>query len=540
MKLRATITVDHPVNAQLTGVGFEDLSALDDQFVVENPNAKMIAWQAAKRGQHWARNWDGKTHLINTNTGSFPVGLVQGVRKALCKLGYKVKVRDSRPCALEAPGAVQRVSEGMLKGFTLHDYQVDSVRDAITQLGGIFHIATGGGKTLVGSALTKALDQRTLYVVPNTKLVTQTSKVLVKTLGLQVSDIGLVKGGVFAPQKITIAVVNSLLVTPPPKKLRKPTKAVLVEALVSEGYDPETITHSELKRVMGTLAVSLAKEQKRAWKERNERVKQLLRETQVLILDETHHAGSRSWMKVIKSSGAFWKFGLSATPFDRSDGKSLFVEAYCGPRVARVSNDDLIKRGLLALPIVRVKEINTVIDYNDREVEPWGSYDEVYKAGIVRNKAFHEQVVSDALRHVAKKRPCLVLVKEHECGYAILQRFEDEGFGHAAFAHGKQSDEEVDETLERFARGDIRVLIGSPVLGEGMDMPDVRSLVIADDFKSVILILQRIGRGIRKKRSGENLLHVTDYAHTAHKYLADHSLERITVYEREKFDVRYA
>lgn len=49
-------------------------------------------------------------------------------------------------------------------------------------------------------------------------------------------------------------------------------------------------------------------------------------------------------------------------------------------------------------------------------------------------------------------------------------------------------------------------------------------------------VLQRVGRSLRRKE-GENVVKVVDFADTSHPFLARHSSIRIRIYEREKFEV---
>lgn len=486
MRRRATIEVFHHVTARVVGVPFKVLSELDELLSIDNPAAEHIRRRARMAGQHWADDWDGKTHLFNVDTGTFPAGLVGRVQEALAAR-REVEVVDKRPCAKEAATALRRVNARMLKGVKLRDYQLKAITGGIKHHGGIAHLATNAGKTAVASGLIKALDTPiTLYMVPNRKLVSQAKRDLAGFLGLDPDEIGVIQGGEFNPKQITIAITNSL--TPRARKQR-------------------------------------------------ELVNKFLKTIQLLILDEVHHAAAKTWMQIAKKCHAYWRFGLSGTPFDRTDGRSVYVEAYCGPVVARVTNNELIKRGFSAKPIIKLRSITKCVDYNDEEVHADGRYDEVYKTAIVRNKHFHERIVKDALRHVAKGRPTLVLIREYEHGFALMDRFEERGFGRAEFVHGKLPEDEIEEAKKRFDEGSTQILVATPVFGEGQHIPAIRGLVIADDFKSVILILQRIGRGLRKKK-GDNTLHMTEYAHFTHRYLTQHSEVRVDRYEKEGFDIR--
>lgn len=533
---RAVITVTNPHRASVAGVTLDDLEFLDDEFAFENPNAEHVKRRAAMLGQKWAKGWDGRKHLFNIQTNSFPVGLLRSVKKALKTKNYKVKIVDDRFCATQSAEALTRVKPTMLAGVTLYDYQLEAVQNLLKYHGGIARLATGAGKTAVGAAFIKSLPNNiTLYMVPNTKLITQTRKEVASFLGMAEHEIGMIQGGVYEPKQITIGIVNSL-VLPKPPKLKPATKAQIKEALAEDNFDPVPTGEDFELYARGVANTVLAKRMAE-WKARCRELKAYLASVQTVLFDECHHQASAMWTQVAKRLGATWRVGLSATPFDRTDGRSIMVEAACGPLVVNVASKQLIDRGILAKPRVDVYDIDKATDQDDNEVDVDGAYSEVYKKGIVRNHHFHQRVIKHTLRHVEKQRPTLVLVKEYEHAHALMQAFEDAGFGRAVFIHGSMSSDEFEDAKNNFAKGHSQVLVATPVMGEGQSIPEIRAMVIADDFESTILISQRIGRGLRKKKSGDNRLYVTEFAHMTHRYLADHSLTRIEQYEKEQFKV---
>ena len=80
------------------------------------------------------------------------------------------------------------------------------------------------------------------------------------------------------------------------------------------------------------------------------------------------------------------------------------------------------------------------------------------------------------------------------------------------------------------------MLIASPIFGEGADIPSVRALIVADGGQSAANVLQKIGRGLRRKAL-DNRLDVIDFADMTHKWLTRHSQERLSLYLNEGFEV---
>lgn len=49
--------------------------------------------------------------------------------------------------------------------------------------------------------------------------------------------------------------------------------------------------------------------------------------------------------------------------------------------------------------------------------------------------------------------------------------------------------------------------------------------------------MQRVGRGLRKKKTGENKVEVFDFYDLTNKHLKKHAEQRRKIYENEQFDI---
>ena len=76
-------------------------------------------------------------------------------------------------------------------------------------------------------------------------------------------------------------------------------------------------------------------------------------------------------------------------------------------------------------------------------------------------------------------------------------------------------------------------MIASPIFDEGVDLPEINSLIIAPGGKSEWKTIQKIGRGLRKKASNKPLI-VYDFI-DASRFLKKHSRARMKIYEKEGF-----
>ena len=99
---------------------------------------------------------------------------------------------------------------------------------------------------------------------------------------------------------------------------------------------------------------------------------------------------------------------------------------------------------------------------------------------------------------------------------------------------GSNPKEEIQAALEEMREGKLKVLVATNIFGEGIDVPAISTIVMADAAKSHIKVLQRIGRGMRTQE-GKKLLHVHEFIDDTDGYLLEHSTVRHKLYEAEGF-----
>lgn len=457
------------------------LNLLDDALAIEQKGAHFM--DSVQEGK-----WDGRRHVFHKNEddGTFPAGITRRVKALLREAGYKVmRTRDERK-RLHGDIDVEYVSDDMLAGVTLRDDQLRVIAAALRSGCGLAHVATGGGKTEIGAAIIKALARRRcLFLVHTKQLLKQARERIALRLGTIEEHIGVIGDGRFEPKHITVATVQSLT------------------------------------RARGDA-------QKRV-------IAKYLKTIELLFLDETHHASAKTFYRLVQRIDAPWRFGLSGTPFGLADGKGLLVEAAFGPVVERVTNEELIGLGVNAAPEIEMIEVAEPKLDDDLD---WHS---VYKEGIVLNDARNALIVGRAERFARNGWATLVLVKELWHGDKLAAMLKAAKVKHA-FVHGQMPTDEVERRKAWLVERKIMVLIASPIFGEGVDIPagedfdGVRGLIIGDGGQSVAAVLQKIGRGLRRKK-GDNRIHVVDFADRTHKWLARHSQERLALYEAEGFEV---
>ena len=138
---------------------------------------------------------------------------------------------------------------------------------------------------------------------------------------------------------------------------------------------------------------------------------------------------------------------------------------------------------------------------------------------------------------VKEGQSVLIIVTRIGHGKALTEKLLYKGTM-AFFVQGASTIKERQKSLSILAHGLPQAIVATPIFDEGVDVPALDVIILACGGKSHIKLLQRIGRGLRRK-DGDNILHVYDFLDDTNKYLLNHSEERIDVYRKEAFQVEY-
>jgi len=190
-----------------------------------------------------------------------------------------------------------------------------------------------------------------------------------------------------------------------------------------------------------------------------------------------------------------------------------------------VRNKDLIERGISNK--VEIQMLRVDKPYIDARTP----YKDVYEVGVVDNLWRNKELCSLAAEWVEKGRQVVILVSEIEHGEKLSNEIQARKVSQQ-FIHGKKPTWVREQAILDFESGDLKVLISSTILDEGVDTPCIDVLILAGGLKSYIKALQRIGRGVRKGGVSDKLI-VIDTADFQHEYLLKHSLERLDAYKAE-------
>ena len=236
-----------------------------------------------------------------------------------------------------------------------------------------------------------------------------------------------------------------------------------------------------------------------------------------IVVDEFHHAAAPTYQKLLSYYQPQILLGLTATP-ERMDGKSVLP--YFGNRIAaEIRLQEAIDRKLLC-PFQYFGVTDTV----DLNTLKWsaGGYDknELSNLYTLSGAVAHRRadlVVSSLLKYVTDidevKGLGFCVSIEHAA--FMCRYFNDHGIP-SIFLTGKSSDEERKNAKRKLVSGEVRFIFVVDIYNEGVDIPEVNTVLFLRPTESLTIFLQQLGRGLRPAEDKECLT-VLDFIGQANK-----------------------
>lgn len=242
----------------------------------------------------------------------------------------------------------------------------------------------------------------------------------------------------------------------------------------------------------------------------------VLKGIDAVIIDEFHHSAAETYQQVNERhlKDVYFRIGLTATNF-RNDGSDLALQGVLSEVLYEYTVPQAIKDGFLIKPTFVVTDIKMRLQETQ--------YQKVYREGIVENKERNEMIAEIAEKVKDEKTIILVQYKEH--GDMLKEMIP-----WAEFIHGEEKDDARVQMMDDFRNGELMCLIGTSVIGEGVDLPCAQNLIMAGGGKARSQVIQNIGRVLRIM-DGKEKATVYDFTDRDGGFLEEHSEERSLIYE---------
>jgi superfamily II DNA or RNA helicase len=210
-----------------------------------------------------------------------------------------------------------------------------------------------------------------------------------------------------------------------------------------------------------------------------------------VIIDEFHHAAAESYLKTINHLQFDFLLGLTATPF-RSDRKD--IAQLCDKNtIVNYELRDGIETGILSpyhyfrcFDDIDYSLIqNNGISYDIRDLE---------RALVIPER---DRAIIKKWREKALNKPTLGFCISIKHAERCCERFNSDNIRSAVYTSETSIEARI-ELIEKFTKGEIKVLFSVDVLNEGINFPFVECLLFLRPTESKRIFLQQLGRGLRR------------------------------------------
>ena len=236
-----------------------------------------------------------------------------------------------------------------------------------------------------------------------------------------------------------------------------------------------------------------------------------------IIVDEFHHAAAHSYQELLTYYKPKVLLGLTATP-ERMDGKSI-LEYFNNRITAEIRLPEAIDRKLLC-PF-QYFGVTDEVDLSDLKWERGGYNRKELSNVYTINQAVACRRANLIIQSIFKYVTDINEVKG--LGFCVSKehaKFMSDYFNSknipSMYLVSETSDEERNSAKRRLVEGYVRFIFVVDIYNEGVDIPEVNTVLFLRPTESLTIFLQQLGRGLRLCE-GKDCLTVLDFIGQANK-----------------------
>lgn len=393
------------------------------------------------------------THLYDTNFSvysydgeylHFPTGMLRFLLSAFTK--------DKN--TFEYTGLRAQLKKEISLESCLRPHQLEYIESITQNKRGFIQAYTSFGKSKSFINFLSQFVEGTpiLIIVPTTTLLSQMSRDIVETLGIEVGQIG---AGHYDIKDVTVCI-------------------------------PDTV-YSRLKR-------------------NDESTLEYLHSIQVLIADEMHFYCNPTGAAVLNNCiNAEYRLGTSATPNVKFN---WFNESVYGHCLRIFKQEEGIELNYIENPLIYF--IQAPSSYVSPQL--LGAikkrfshvvYNKIYKSAIVRNKQ-RNQLIADVADHLIqlKEGPIVILFKQLEHASLLQEELKEIGYSDVPIIQGSTANKKREAIIQQMKEETVEVVLASEsILGTGSSITTLAGAINAAAGRSENLLIQKLGRIVRNRNT---------------------------------------
>ncbi len=235
-----------------------------------------------------------------------------------------------------------------------------------------------------------------------------------------------------------------------------------------------------------------------------------------IVLDEVHHSQADSYRKLFGVFRPKILIGLTATP-ERMDGKSIAPD-FNNRFSAEIRLQEALNQQLLS-PFAYFCVTDDTVNLSRLVCSADGKYDvKQLEAKYVGNMERFGKIQDAINRYITDPYYCKAVCFCCSIAHAEWMAAMFNCNGYKAASVTSKNSSELDDYSEQLAQGKINYLCVADILNEGIDIPEIDTVLFLRPTESLTIFLQQLGRGLRLA-DGKTELTVLDFvAQANNKY----------------------
>lgn len=434
------------------------------------------------------KKWDGKIRLFNIAARTICAGLLDYVEKFFTDRNYSYKCRfDPATSMFDSDYVADWISKQKIysnkKQLIPYHYQIEAVVKSLTSQRILLISPTGSGKSLIIYLIIKFLlehrDKKQLIVVPTTGLVNQLYNDFADYCN---KDLNFMRN---------IHVVFA-------GKEKTSSRRVVISTWQSIFREPDSF-FSEFDAIVG---------------------------------DECHLFKAKSLSSLVrKMKSTRFRIGTTGT-LDNTQAHKLIIEGLFGrshsvTTTRTLIDDDVLSKLNIKSILLRYNEYPKKLKYAD-EME-W----------LISNDQRNNFIADLACTVKGNVLVLFNFVERH--GIPLFEKIKQRNKKKVFQIHGKTDADERELIRNLVNNHENSVLVASyGTCSTGINIKNIHAIIFASPSKSVVRVLQSIGRGLRKSDTKDGVVVYDLGDDLRYKSYRNHTLrhmdERLAIYNREKFN----
>jgi superfamily II DNA or RNA helicase len=211
-------------------------------------------------------------------------------------------------------------------------------------------------------------------------------------------------------------------------------------------------------------------------------ITKISKEFGTIILDEMHHVSSPTFSKIIDTSHARYKIGLSGT-IERKDGKHVVFRDYFGTQVYKPPKENYM--------VPTIDTVRSEVRFLDGARMPWANR----VTALANNNEYRHLIAMLAAAYSVKGHKVLVVSDRVHFLKACAELVGES----ALCVTGSLGHEDREKYMKEILSGRKNVLFGTQsIFSEGISVNNLSCLILATPINNEPLLTQLIGRVIRE------------------------------------------